>query len=100
MNHHDPSSIHSWGVQIEIKPEEEWEFANNKQKERAQLWIRLEGEKCRHANRDIKITNKQTSSATTHLDTQHKMKRERTAVCGRPKVGLNIYMMQFASVLA
>ncbi|CAN0455862.1 unnamed protein product, partial [Laminaria digitata] len=44
------------------------------------LWVCLADDKCRTAQRTTKITNKQTSSATTHLDTQHKIKSTRTAV--------------------
>ena len=35
VNHRHSSSIHYCGVRLEIKPTEEWEFANNKPKERA-----------------------------------------------------------------
>ncbi|CAN0532232.1 unnamed protein product, partial [Laminaria digitata] len=80
VNHRSPIIIHFWGVRLDTKPEAEWVFDKNKPKERSQLWVCLADDKCRTAQRTIKITNKQTSSATTHLDTQHKIKSTRTAV--------------------
>ena len=73
VNHRSPSSIHYYyGVRLETKPEEEREFSNEP-KEHAQLWICLGDDRCRNAMRTIKITKKQASSDTTHLDTQHKV---------------------------
>ena len=40
----------------------------------------LVDEKWRNAKHGVKITSKQTSSATTHFSTQQKVKRTRTAV--------------------
>ena len=81
VNHRNPSSIHYYcGVQLETKPGEGRDFYNNKKKQRAQMWTRLEDDRYRNAMRGIKITNKQTSSATAHLDTQHKVKSARTTV--------------------
>ena len=91
VNHRSPSLIHYWGVRLGTKPEEEWEFSNNKPKERAQLWICLGDDRCRNAMRAIKITNKQTSSATTHLDTQHKVKSARTTVAEPNQVNSNTW---------
>ncbi|CAN0458440.1 unnamed protein product, partial [Laminaria digitata] len=80
VNHRSPGIIGFWGVRLDTKPEAQWVFDKNKPKERSQLWVCLADDKCRTAQRTIKITNKQTSSATTHLDTQHKIKSTRTAV--------------------
>ena len=91
VNHRNPSSIrYCWGVRLENEPEEEWEFSTEP-KERAQLWICLGDDRCRNAMRAIKITNKQTSSATTHLDTQHKVKSARTTVAEPNQVNSNTW---------
>ena len=58
VNHPNPGSIHYRGARLEIKPEEEWEFANHKPRERAHLWICLGDDRCRNAKHGIKITNK------------------------------------------
>ena len=86
VNHRKHGSIYYWGLRLETKPEGDWEFSYNKPKERAQLWICHGDDRCRNPKRAIEITNKQTSCATTHLDTQHKVKCARTTVAKQKSV--------------
>lgn len=78
-NTRSPSVIHFWGVRLDTKPEEEWRYDDKgKPLEREQFFLCQADEECRNKKRMIKITSKQTSSATTHLDKQHNIKSSRT----------------------
>lgn len=75
----NPSVIHFWGVRLDTKPEEEWAYdEKGKPVEREQYFSCQADEACRNSNKMIKITSKQTSSATVHLDKQHNIKSSRT----------------------
>ena len=50
-------------------------FCDEQPKARSQLWMCLAD-----AKHGVKTKSSKTSSATTHLSTQHKVKRTRTAV--------------------
>ncbi|CAN0051294.1 unnamed protein product, partial [Sphacelaria rigidula] len=78
-NARSPSVIHFWGVRLDTKPEEEWSYdEKGKPVEREQFFSCQADEDCRNERTMIKITSKQTSSATTHLDKQHNIKSSRT----------------------
>ena len=75
----NPSVITYWGVRLETIPKDKFQLDDkNKTVERPQLFVCLADQKCRNNGTVIKITNRQTSSATTHLLAQHKIKSSRT----------------------
>ena len=75
----NPSVITYRGVWLETIPKGKFQLDDkNKTVERSQLFVCLADQKCRNNGTVIKITNRQTSSATTHLLAQHKIKSSRT----------------------
>lgn len=69
------SVIHHWGVRLETVAEEAWPMDNKgRPLERPQLFMCMANDHCRNVSKTIKISNKQTSSATNHLAKTHHIK--------------------------